>query len=110
VTANHWYARGGHQHGDSIPPIHDPGLLYLLPISNMANLTASQLIDQTRKSCMDAGRDLAWLAHIVGPPVENLAVPEDALREYAAWLEQQRDAGRLQLGTVEQLVRRNVLA
>ena len=36
VAANHWYARGGHQHGDSIPPIHDPGLLYLLPISNMA--------------------------------------------------------------------------
>ena len=76
----------------------------------MANLTASQLIEQTRTSCLDAGRDLAWLAHIVGPPVKNLAVPEDALRGYAAWLEQQRDAGRLQLGTVEQLVRRNVLA
>ena len=49
-------------------------------------------------------------AHIVGPPVKNLAVPEDALREYAAWLELQRDAGRLQVGTVDQLVRRNVLA
>jgi peptidoglycan/xylan/chitin deacetylase (PgdA/CDA1 family) len=110
VAANHWYARGGHQHGDSIPPIHDPGLLYLIPISNMANLTAAQLIEQTKTRCLDGGHDLAWLAHIVGPPVKNLAVPEDALRGYAAWLAEQRAAGRLQLGTVDQLVRRNVLA
>lgn len=110
VAANHWYARGGHQHGDSIPPIRSADLLYLLPITNMANLTAQGLIEATTSACLHQGRDLAWLAHVVGPPLKNLAVPEDALEGYAAWLERQRTAGRLEVGTVEQLVRRNVLA
>lgn len=110
VETHHWYARGGHQNGESIPPIHASGLLYLLPITNMANLTAPLLIEWTKKSCLEGGHDLAWLAHVVGPPIKNLAVPEDALRGYAAWLEQQRTAGRLHVGTVEQLVRRNLLA
>ena len=109
VMRHHAYGRAGYQLGTTVPAIHSIGQLELLPVTNTTNLRTDQLIAITEQACLHDRYDLIWLGHIIGPPVRRLAVAADALDGYLGWLAARQEEGRLEVRTVLDLVRENLL-
>jgi hypothetical protein len=109
VMRHHAYGRAGYQLGTTLPAIHSVAQLELLPVTNTTNLRSEQMVAVTEQACLHDRNDLIWLGHIIGPPVRRLAVAPDALDGYLAWLAARQEEGRLEVRTVLDLIRENLL-